>query len=509
MKRTLLILTLGLLCSPLRSADFAPVFADNAVLQRELPVRIWGSGRDGEVVTVQLQGKSATCKVSQGRWQVELPALAAAESETLSLKGDNEVQLRNIAVGEVWIGSGQSNMEWRLAGCAPFYDALLASANDPGIRELKIPLRTHPTDPLVGMQWKLFKTGTAAQFGAVAYFFAAELHRKLGVPVGIVNCSFGGTPIQAWMERDSILAAGAKDLLVESARKAATFATEQDYENALQAFLSTKKEREARKKAGATAAELGPDPKEPYGYRSKEFPGALHASMLGVIYPYTARGVLWYQGENNGGAKNYAALLSQFIGSMRQQWQRPDWPFLLAQLSTPSPYHPDEGDSFVVVREAQLSVAKTTPYCGFVVTLDYGEKGNVHPKQKQPVGERLARLALGRVYGKQGFAAQSPSAAQAKKEGGSVLVTFVDLPGRIELRGDSIPCLEVQSGTGQFQPAKGDILPDGKALRVTLPDGVSDAKAVRYAWRNFCTLSLFSDEGLPVSPWSLPVTASP
>ena len=503
------LLGIGLLPIGVQAAEFAPVFTDNAVLQRNEPVAVWGTGRDGEQVTVELFGKTASATVTDGKWRVELPAMPAAENGILILKGDNEMSLKNVAVGEVWIGSGQSNMEWRLNGCAPLYDDIIKAANDPGIRELKIPLRTHTGEPLGKLQWKTFEKGAAGQFGAVAYFFAAELRRKLGVVVGIVNCSFGGTRIEAWMSRDAITSAGAKEILDDADRKMAAFATSEDYEKAWSEYETAKKEREERKKMGATPAELGHEPKEPFGYRSKSRPAGLYESMLGVIRPYTARGVIWYQGESNAGMPHYGALNAHLVTLFRKDWQRPDWPFFIAQLSTPNAFgHPDDAEDYPLTREAQRKVATDTPNAGFVVTLDHGEKGNVHPKAKRPVGERFARLALARVYGQTGFAAQSPSAIEARPDGKAITIKFDELPGKLETRDPAIPTLEVQdAASGAWIPAAGEVAADGKSLRVTLSEGVSAAKAVRYAWRNYCVLSLYTDEGLPVVPWTLSVTA--
>jgi sialate O-acetylesterase len=492
-----------------RGAEFAPVFTSGAVLQRELPLTIWGTGRDGEAVTVEVLGHKAETVVREGRWQVELPALPATASTPLRLRGDKVVELADVAIGEVWIGSGQSNMEWRLNQCAPHTDALLAEANTPGVRQIKIPLRPFAGDPLPKFGWKAFDRANAGQFGAVAYYFAAELHRKLGVVVGIVNCSFGGTPIEAWMSREAITRAGADSLLADDARKAAAFPTVAAYEQAWQTYLVARKEWDTRQKAGVPAAELGAEPVAPYGFRTKGRPAGLHASMLGVITPYTARGVLWYQGENNAGKPtDYAKLLAGLITEWRGTWGRPDLPFFIGQLASPTANNRDEGDSYALIREAQRAVALATPHSGLAVTLDYGERGNVHPKQKQPVGERFARLALARVYGEKGFAAQSPTAEKASLAGERIEISFADLPasGRLVIRDPALPSLEVKRGTGEWKPATASLAPDGRTLLVTVPPADANAGAptgVRYAYRNFCTLSLYTDEGLPVSPWTL------
>lgn len=501
----LLLFLFFLLPVDLPAAEFAPVFTDNAVLQRDEPVAVWGTGREGETLTIELFGHKSTAIVSNGTWRTELPAMHAAENGILRLRGDNEVELKNIAVGEVWIASGQSNMEWRLEQCSPLYDGLILSANDSGIRELKIPLRAYSGDPLPHMAWNEFVEGSAAKFGGVAYFFAAELRRELGVVVGVINCSYGGTPIESWMDRETIRSTIGNNLLEEDAKKMAQFSSPSEYETAWLEYLEAVKARASRKKAGLPAAEVGPLPRKPYGYRTESRPGCLNESMLGVIRPYSARGFLWYQGENNHGNLEYKKMLEGFLSGIRKEWNKPLWPFLIAQLSSNSAKLPDEGDSFAIIREAQRQVAVETPGSGLVVTLDQGEQGNVHPGFKKTVGDRFARLAMGRVYGRTDLKPQSPIAFSATRQNGGILVCFHDVPKHLEIRGGSPPVIEVQNELGDWFPATCEPTPDSKSILVIPPKEIKEAKAVRYAWRNFCSLSIYSDQGLPVSPWNLAI----
>jgi len=486
------------------AAQFAPAFTDNAVLQRDQPVTVWGTGRDGEKLEVEMLGHKASGEVRDGKWSLTLPPMPATDSATLTLRGDSVVELKNVAVGEVWLLTGQSNMEWRLNQCAPLTDALLATADNPRIRQLKIPLRAYHGDPLPAFGWKPFDKASAPQFSAVGYFFADALQKKLGVPVGLVNCSYGGTPIEAWMSREAIAGAGFRATLDEDEKRRALFPDAASYEKAWEDFQAAKKTFEERKKAGVPAAELGPEPKEPYGFRSKSRPAGLRDAMLSLVTPYTARGTLWYQGENNAGKPDdYAALLTGFMAEMRREWKQPALPFFIAQVSSPTKNWPDHEDPYARMREAQTKVAKADPNSGFVVTLDRGEHQNVHPIDKQPIGERFARLALSRVYGEAGSAAQSPSASRAVARDGHVEITFDDLPGRLELRDPLVPTLEVSADGSTWQaPTAAAVSDDGRTLILTPP---AEAKHVRYGWRNFCTLTIFTDESLPVSPWRLPI----
>jgi len=494
------------LAFPIHAASFAPVFTDGAVLQRDAPVSVWGGGREGEAVTVGILGKSASGVVKDGRWQVTLPALPATASTTLTLRGDTLVELKDVAVGEVWLGLGQSNMEWRLNQCPPYTDSLLASADNPGIRQIKIPLRAYAGDPMPPFAWKKFDRANAGQFGAVAYFFAAELQRKLGVVVGIVNCSYGGTPIEAWMSRNALTYAGFSTALAGHDSKMAQWTDFASYDKAWVEYDSARKAWDARKKAGATVDELGAQPVEPYGFRTKGRPSGLRESMLSLVTPYTARGALWYQGENNAGKPaDYEKMLPSFVAELRADWQRAEFPFFIGQLSSPTSNWPDEKEGYATLREVQRAYAVSDPHSGFVVSLDHGERGDVHPKNKQPVGERFARLALARVYGQTGFAAQSPSATKAMRVGDKIELSFADLPGRLEVRDPAVPTLLLRDGAGTMvAPASAALSPDGKKLLLGVPPGFTPA-AVTYAYQNFCALTLFTDEGLPVSPWTLPV----
>lgn len=488
------------------AAEFAPVFTSGAVLQRDQPVAVWGTGREGERVTVEILEKSAATVVVDGRWSVTLPPLPATASATLRLRGDNTRELSDIALGEVWLGLGQSNMEWRLNQCADYTVALLAAADNPAIRQLKIPLRPYSGDALPAFAWKKFDRANAPYFSAVAYFFAAELHRKLGVPVGIVNCSYGGTPIEAWMSREALAGAGFSSALAEHDRKMAAWADFAAYDRAWREYDAAKKTYEARKKATPSDPALGAPPVEPYGFRTKGRPSGLRESMLSLITPYSARGALWYQGENNAGKPaEYARLLPAFAAELRSAWGRPELPFYVGQLSSPTANWPDEKEGYAALREVQRAFAVADPHSGLVVTLDHGERGNVHPINKQPVGARFARLALARAYQQSGFAAQSPHATKAVLAGDRVEVAFADLPGRLELHDPAVPSLRLRNETGESAPPSSITLsPDGKRLLLGLPAGFR-AKSVDYAFQNFCALTLFSDEALPVSPWSLPV----
>ncbi len=494
----------GLLAVPsaVNAAEFAPVFTDGAVLQRDRPVTIWGTGTNGEAVTVEILNQSASTTVQDGRWSVTLPPLPATASTTLRLAGATE--LSNIAIGEVWLGLGQSNMEWRLNQCGEFSADVLRAPDNPGIRQIKIPLRPFVGDPMPAFAWKMFDAKSAGQFSAVTYFFAAKLQRELGVVVGIINCSFGGTPIEAWMSRKALADAGFQSALDEHDRKLAVWTDPAAYDVAWNEYQGARKAWDARKAADPSFTD--PQPVEPYGVRTKARPAGLHESMLALITPYTTRGVLWYQGENNAGRPDeYARLLPFFARELREAWGQSDLPFYVAQVSSPTARNPDDGDTFAKLREVQSAFVRSDPHSGLVVTVDRGKQGEVHPLDKQPIGERFARLALARLYGKTGFAAQSPSAASAIRSAAGIEVSFADLPGRLEIKDPNRSLFRLKNSEGAWREAEAiSISADGKRLILIPPSGHVPV-AVSYAYQNFCPLILYTEEGLPVSPWLLQI----
>lgn len=485
-------------------AEFAPYFTAGAVLQRDRPIEIWGTGRNGEQVVVELMGHSASTAVAEGAWRVSLPAMAAASATTLKLRGDNEKILEDIALGEVWFGCGQSNMEWRLNQCAPYSDNLLAQADQPSIRQLKIPLRPYKGDPQPSFAWKKFDRSSGPVFGALAYYFAAALQREIGVTVGIVNCSFGGSTIEAWMTREELLSAGMEAALAEDAKNLSIWKDFPTYDKAWKAYQEDKKAWDLLKKKDP--ADPTPAPSEPYGYRSKRRPTTLRDAMLKPVLPYGARGAVWYQGENNAGQPaDYAKMLPVFMEGLRRSKHESNWPILIAQLSSPSANWPDEQEGYAPLREIQRAVAVADSHSGFIVALDYGEKGQVHPRNKQPVGERLARLALGKVYKKSLGAVQSPYVLSAKWIEGNIEVSFAGLVGALEIRKDIAAVIRLRTSEGKgVAPKSVHLSSDQRRLIITPEDGLRPDE-VRYAYQNFCELGLYSEGDLPVSPWILSV----
>ena len=361
-----LAVLLGLLAPREAHADptLPAVFSDHCVLQQGQPVAVWGRAEPGERIKVVVAGHSASAVTDgDGRWRVELPALEAGGPYALTVQGKTTLKLRDVLVGEVWVCSGQSNMAWPVKA-ARDAQAEIASARYPEIRLFSVPRRPAlAAQDDVEAQWVACSPATVPGFSAVAYYFGRELHQALKVPIGLVHTSWGGTPAEAWTP-DAAL------------REKETLAP----------LLDQWEQRIADAKAkGAKDLTL-----------HHNRPGNLYRGMIAPLVPLTMRGAIWYQGESNANrAWEYRTLFPVMIRAWRAAWQRPDLPFHFVQLANFHPRKPHPGDSaWAELRDAQLHTLRTVPHTGMAVTIDVGEAGDIHPKNKQDVGKRLARWAL-------------------------------------------------------------------------------------------------------------------
>lgn len=470
----------------------APPFTPNAVLQRDKPIPVWGTADAGESVTVRFAGQSvATNADAQGRWRVELTAMAArSEPDVLVIAGKNTVTCENVVVGEVWLVSGQSNMEWVVRETKDAALDLPAAEAFPLIRHLKI-ARQVADAPILSAQgrWEVASPATTAEFSAVGYYFATAIHRVLRVPVGIVNCTWGGTRIEAWMD--------------PAALQSPDFASvHTDWQSSLAAYLGANAKYEADRAAwtaqkDAAASEQRPfitrAPRAPWGPGHHATPSGLYNGMVAPLVPYALRGALWYQGENNAGQPTlYERLFPAMISGWRAQFGQGDFPFYWAQLSS---YQAES--NWAWIREAQ-SRALSLPATGQAVTLDIGDAGDVHPRNKRDVGGRLARIALARTYG-QAVVDRGPSFAKAEREGGALRVSFdVGLAG-LRATIAPLPGFEVAGADQVFKPAEAKLEANGTVL-VSHPQ-ITEPVAVRYAWSSAPVVGLGNNEGLPVPPF--------
>lgn len=467
----------------------APLFGDHAVLQRDKPVPVWGAAGPGEKITVTFAGQSlSTTADAAGRWRVDLaPLSASAEPRDLVIAGSSRtVTLHDILVGEVWLASGQSNMEraMRLTYDAPI--DIPGSVNYPLIRHFKTAttVADRPAASVAGA-WELPGPETTAGFTAVGYYFARDLLDLLRVPVGIVNSTVGGTPVEAWTEADALRADPAYPAVAARWRDGQGNATtnKADYDRLLARWQAAQKEN--RPKGSPSKV---PYPRPPLS--------GLYNGMIAPLVPYALRGAIWYQGEANvGRASEYQSLFASLIAGWRHAFGQDDFPFFWVQLANHARNDKD-GTAVAELREAQTRTL-ALPATGQAVIVDIGHANDVHPRNKRDVGRRLARLALHRVYGLD-LVDSGPVFASARREGAGYRVTFTGIAGGLSAPLRALTGFELAGADRVFHPAEAKI--EGDAVLVTSAE-VGDPVAVRYAWRNSPAAGLFNDEGLPAVPF--------
>ncbi|MFA6288699.1 MAG: sialate O-acetylesterase [Opitutaceae bacterium] len=498
------------------SADVTPAlpFQSHAVLQQGRALPVWGKADAGEKVTVTYAVGATTRTASatagtDGRWRTELPALAAsAEAATLSFAGKNTVTLTDILVGEVWLASGQSNMEYALSWGYIITNAKteIANADHPLIREIKIkPLAADTPQDTAPGSWRVCSPSTVGNFSAAAYFFARELRQKLNVPVGIINASWGGSLIEPFMTPAALAAdANGPAILASWKQKTADYpAKKARYDTDKAAWSAAKI---AAEKAGEKFTQKAPG--LPPGPGHQATPAGSYNAMIYPLVPYAIRGVIWYQGESNAGRHvEYRTFFPSLISGWREVFKQPDLPFYWVQLAAYGANDPD-GVGFPWLRDAQdrtLSV----PHTGQALTIDIGDSGNIHPANKQDVGRRLALLALRRTYGQKDVIDSGPTFAKAELNAGApnrIRVKFDNIAAGLKNTNaaapDAVLGFDVAGADKNFRPATAAIENAASGLvLITAPDNVPAPLYVRYAWHNYPKNSLSNSEGLPTAPF--------
>lgn len=478
------------------------IIGDKMVLQRDMQCPVWGWTEAGATVTVKIAGfqKAATAG-KDGKWTVKLPSMSAS-NKPISMAisdGDSTKEIKNILVGEVWICSGQSNMAWPV-DAADDPDLEKLTAKFPQIRLISVPQvgTQEPQDDFKG-QWDECSPETVGSFSAVGYFFGRQLHQTLDVPIGLIDNAWGGSAAEAWVRRDVLEAdAQLKPLMDRWKQTEATY----DYE-----ALTTKYKQQLelwKAKVAKARADGKPLPNRPRGPRNALTGNHRPSNIFnGVLHPtigYGIRGVIWYQGESNASrAYQYRHLFPLMISHWRDVWGQGDFPFYWVQLADfrAEVNEPAESD-WAELREAQ-TMSQKLPNTGQAVIVDLGEADDIHPKDKQNVAKRLARLALAKDYGLD-IAHRSPEYESMEKKGDKIIVTMEHVGGGL----DSFDTRKLQGFTiagadKKFVHATARIAGKDK-LEVTSAD-VKDPVAVRYAWSDNPIANLQSREGLPATPF--------
>lgn len=448
------LLFLGLIShSAQGNVNLPAFFSDHMVLQQKSQVKLWGWAKPNENITVEVGWSQdvLTAKTdNQAHWEVLLTTPAAGGPYDIRIKGYNEVVLRDVLLGEVWICSGQSNMEWSPNGGVIGAEAAIAAAQHPNIRFFTVAHRTalSPQIDLHG-EWQVCSPETMRHFSAVAYFFAEKLQQELKVPIGLIHSSWGGTPAEVWMPEPVIA---------------------------------------ADQTLAAAAATLKPVPWGPVE------PARAYNAMIAPLTSFPLAGALWYQGEaNTANVEAYEQMFGTLINSWREAWGKP-FPFYFAQIA---PYRYGEGNRGTLVRDAQRRTL-ALPNTGMVVTSDIGDTTDIHPRNKIDVGLRMANLALSNHYRISNAVASGPLYKSMEIDGKKIVISFDNAQG-LYAKGGELQWFEIAGEDGVYYPAKAFI--DGDQV-VALSKKVRRPVAVRFAWRNTATPNLFNAAGLPASCFS-------
>jgi len=481
------------------------VLSSGMVLQRDKPIPVWGKAAAGEKVIVSFSGQSLeTTTTADGTWMVKLTPLAAsATAQTLTVQGSNKIELNDILIGEVWLGSGQSNMEWPMTK-AVNGPAEVSAANFPQIRLFNVPRISKPTpQSTCEAAWKVCNPENVAGFSAVLYYMGLELHKDLNVPIGLINSSWGGSRIEPWTPVEGFALHPSQRDILRSIRSGMPGTDE--YKNSTLAWIGNVEQwaREARQAVEAKTAPA-PMPDQP-GPAAQGFQGVigLYNAMIHPLVPFALRGAIWYQGESNlGEGMAYLDRKRALIGGWRKVWNQGDFPFYTVQLA-PFNYgnQPREiarkNTALPEIWEAQNATLTEIPNTGIAVTNDIGDFADIHPTNKKEVGRRLSLIALAREYGKNDLVFSGPMFSAAKAEGGKMRVSFTSMGGGLVSR-DGKPLREFQiaGADGVFHDAEAVI--EGNDVLVSAAS-VAAPTQVRFAWNQIPEANLINKEGLPAS----------
>ncbi len=490
------------------------IFTDNMVLQRDRAVRVWGWADAGEAVSLTLAGSNASTQADEnGLWSLELPALQTGENLELTVKGKNSLTLKNILVGDLWVCSGQSNMEMQLGGCLGAAEDIKA-ADLPKIRRIKVrhdqaaqPGREAPTES----HWQVCSPDTARGFTAVGFYFAREIQQITGVPIGLVDDNWGGTAIEPWVASEG-LEMTAEFNSVFTARQEAIKAFRAELPSSLTQLEGwiTKTRSEL-----ANGIETSPMPSLPVHPGGTRWSGMYNA----MIHPFVRlpiKGALWYQGEANGGeGETYHHKMRALIGGWRKVWGQGDFPFYFVQLANfqAATENPADASGWAKLREAQTQ-ALSIPNTGMAVIIDtvpLAEAADIHPKNKYDVGLRLARWALNRDYGQKQLEVSGPLFKALKIEGSQARLTFDHVGSGLMVgtkEGRAAAVANKEGKLKRFAIAGADkkwhwaeAVIEGDSVVASCSE-VSEPVAVRYAFQmNPDGANLYNRDGLPAGPF--------
>jgi sialate O-acetylesterase len=499
-KQPVISLAVILILSGVLSADvrLPSVIGDNMVLQQGMEAPIWGWADPCEKVVIKFGVSSVAWSGvadANGNWMIKIKSGPAGGPYEMTVEGKNTITVKNILVGEVWVCSGQSNMEFPL-NRAVNGGQEVNQADFPQIRLFTVGKKVSYT-PMKNCKgiWTICSPRTAAGFSAVGYFFGRELFKQLDVPIGLIHTSWGGTPAEAWMSSEYLENdENFKPILRRYEETAA------NYPELYRKYLSSRdRYRRLAAKMRAEGKAVPPEPEAPVGPNHPYSPTGLYNGMILPIVPYGIRGAIWYQGESNAGrAYQYRTLFPAMIKNWRQVWGEGDFPFLYVQLANWRAVRPEPTQSdWAELREAQL-MTLSAPNTGMAVTIDIGEANDIHPTNKQDVGRRLALWALAKTYSKD-IEYSGPLYKLMAVEGNEAILHFDHVGGGLVAGGGGpLKGFAIAGPDKKFVWADADIKGD---TVVVSSDKVTEPVAVRYGWADNPVCSLYNKEGLPASPF--------
>ncbi len=490
----------------------APIFSDHMILSRRKEIRIFGTAADGTTVTGTLAGNTVSTKAHDGRFQLLFPPMEAAVDHTLTLSdGETSYTFTDVAIGDVFLAGGQSNMELELRN-ADEGQALVASHNDPLLRSFYVPKMPHLSEDFLANErshscWKRCQPGEIPEVSAVAYFFALKVRAEQNVPVGIIGCNWGGTSASCWVEKDVLEKTAAGKVYLDIYEEKAGNKTEEQYDRELAEYdkinaVWGKKVEELKKDdpqiSWADIVRLAGDCPwpPPMGMKSPFRPAGLVETMLKRVAPYNVTAFLFYQGEEDTARPEwYEMLLSTMVINWRKLFCDNRIPFLNVQLPVFKNFGEEDYTNWGDLRHQQWKVNENLSNSALAITIDLGELGNIHPTDKRTVGERLYQVAKPVVYGLPG---ESSIYATGKYpvEGG-LLIT---LSGKVQVKGDALAFFEVAGPDGQYHKAEAQVRQDSILLTC---EAVPFPCKARYAHINYTTVNLFGENGLPLAPFVL------
>ena len=503
-RRLLCVIACALACplAAMAAVQLPNVYSDHAVLQRDQPVRVWGWAQSGETVTVRFHDQTVTAQTDPGgNWEAWLKPESSGGPYTLTINGDataTPVTIKDVLMGDVWLASGQSNMEFPLQGFGGTFPAPLkdqekeiAAATHPRIRLLVQKKATSAVPLAQGSNtWTECTPETARTFSAVAYFFGREISEREHVPIGLIDTTWGGTPAHSWISPEALANANLTSVFLDGA----TIVRDQGRADQIKANWG--REDAALQAAGKPAPT---HPRIPEDHDGAWTPGTLFNAMIAPYTRYTIKGVLWYQGETDSDAKrapSYHRVFSTLISDWRQQWGEGDFPFLFVQISSFGSSAP----GWPVVRDAQRRTLELRD-TGMAVTLDVGLAGNVHPPDKQTVGNRLALAARAKVYGEK-IEYSSPEFLEASTEANAMRVWFTHAEG-LSARGQEVGGFELAGEDHVYMPATAKIekIGNSETVLVSSPK-IAFPRFVRYDWSGVVTTFLYNSSGLPAGTFT-------